>query len=342
MTRSGSSKLEPRVHGRLLLRVGRGLLCAGLLSSLSLPASAETSPLASSGKAPSEQASMRYREGVRAYAAGRYKDAIDSFREADSLAPSPALSYNTALAYDKLLDTANALAHYREYLRREPAAPRASAVAERIGELETALSRRGVQQMTLHSEPSGATVVIDDKPLGVTPWFGTVTPGPHVVELRLPGYADFVQRLTSSREHAVTFEFRLTRAREPASDAQTTPLTTRATATAARADSGSFPWPWLSLGAGAAALLTAGGFELARESAETRAKSQTTQIGYDDAVSDAESRRTTARVFAGIGGGLAITGVVLLLVAPRSRAEHRTAAVACDSKACFGNWETTF
>lgn len=333
-----SAKQAPRSTKRFG-RAGGGLLCAGLLLSSPLPAKAETPASANATRAPSERASERYQEGVRAYAAGRYKDAIDSFREADSLAPSAALSYNSALAYDKLLDTASALAHYREYLRREPNAPRAGAVTTRIHELEAELARRGVQQMTLHSDPPGATVVIDDKPLGVTPWMGTLPPGAHVVELRLPGYADFVQRLTSSREHAVTFDFRLARADEPTPKAQTTESPTPTTSQSA--SSRSFPWPWISLGASAAAFLTAGGFELARESAEKRAKSEPTQIGYDRAASDAESRKTTARVFAGIGGGLAITSVVLLLVAPRNRSERST-AVACDFEGCVGSWGTTF
>src|SRR4051794_40263945 len=69
------------------------------------------------GAAPTE-AQRRYEEGVRAYAAGRYREAIDLFREADQRAPSAALSFDIARAYTQLGDDAGALSSYREYLRR--------------------------------------------------------------------------------------------------------------------------------------------------------------------------------------------------------------------------------
>lgn len=289
---------------------------------------------------PSRRASARYQEGRSAYASGRYKDAIDCFREADSLAPSPALSFNTALAYDKLLDPAGALAHYREYLRREPMAPRADAVQARIGELESVLAGRGIQQLTVHSTPAGATVVIDDKPLGVTPWTSVLIPGDHSLQLRLPGYSDLTQRFTLPREKAMDLDFSLNRRTDPAGPAESRPALPQGAHVAQRRAAS--PIPWLVLGAGAASFLTAGAFELMRQSAESRAKEQTTQLGYDRAFRDAEGHLTKARVFAGVGGGLTVAGSVLLFALRPHAGERPSAALACDGGGCFSSYGGAF
>lgn len=292
---------------------------------------------------PVGRAAARYQEGRAAYAAGRYKDAIDCFREADSLAPSPALSFNTALAYDKLLDTAGALAHYREYLRRDAEAPRADAVRVRIGELESALAARGVQQISVRSEPLGATVVLDGKPQGVTPWTGVLVPGEHIVELRMPGYSDLAQRFGLPAERAATLDLVLKRSDGAASTAEA-----RATGPEreeGRTDSerrSPSPWPWVAFGAGAASFVTAGIFELNRYSAVTRAKQQTTQIGYDQGFREAQADRNRARVFAAIGGGLTLTGAILMFALRPHEREQPSAALVCDPGGCAGSWRTAF
>jgi tetratricopeptide (TPR) repeat protein len=349
MTNDASSRagsVEPnagRLRSRAVRVRCRGIWFALLVAFIPAKALAETPARTSVASDSSRRAAARYEEGVSAYAAGHYKDAIDCFRDADALAPRPALSYNSALAYDKLLDAVNALANYREYLRREPAAGRAEAVSQRIRELEAVLARRGIQQVTLHSDPSGATVVVDDKPLGVTPWAGALEPGSHQVELRLPGYADFTQRMSLSREHAVTLAFKLARVGQATVRAvQPVPQAALSAAAPPRATSSAI-WPWLVVGGGGAALLTAGAFELSRASAVRRAKSETTQIGRDDALSDAEARQTKARVLAGIGGGLTLTGVVLLFVTRSRASESPNAALACDGQGgCFGSWRSAF
>lgn len=343
MARSGNSRWGS--GGSRVRRSAIALVAFSLSLPFPLAASAESALSPRGGtptvSEPSHRAAARYQEGVRAYAARRYKDAIDCFREADSLAPSAALSFNTALAYDKLLDTDGALSHYREYLRRDPQASRADGVRERIRELQAALARRGVQQMTVQSDPPGATVVIDDKPQGVTPWTGVLEPGWHALRLRLPGYSEVAQRFALPLDHAVAFAFPLRKAQEPlARSSDSSPVAPQHTAlTEQRAR---FPWPWLFLGGSAASFLTAGAFELMRESAETRAKSQTTQVGYEDAFSDAEAHRTSARIFAGIGGGLALTGGVLLFALRPKATESRRAALTCDTQGCFGSWRTAF
>ncbi|HEX7671782.1 MAG TPA: hypothetical protein VF395_19445, partial [Polyangiaceae bacterium] len=65
-------------------------------------------PVSSTGEgaASPTEAQRRYEDGVRAYAAGRYREAIDLFRDADQRAPSAALSFDMARAYTRLGDDA--------------------------------------------------------------------------------------------------------------------------------------------------------------------------------------------------------------------------------------------
>jgi hypothetical protein len=166
--------------------------------------------------------------------------------------------------------------------------------------------------------------------------------------LRLPGHYDSAQRLNLALDHAVAFDFKLNTMIEPntrAPGANGVSLSSGYAADAsatATATAGPSPWPWIALAGSAASLLTAGTFELLREGAERRAKSQTTQIEYSRAFDDAETHQRNARIFAGVGGGLALTGVVLLLALRPEVSERRNAAFACDTQGCFGSLASEF
>src|SRR5450755_3119402 len=135
-------------------------------------------------------ARARYQEGADAYSAGRYKDAVDLFLEADQLSPSAPLSFNVARAYEHIGDDAGALRWYRDYLRRAPAAENAADVKAIIAALAQTLAKKGVQQLTVLSSPAGATVTIGGTPVGVTPWTGELSPGKRRLLLTYRGYTD--------------------------------------------------------------------------------------------------------------------------------------------------------
>src|ERR1043165_8905910 len=136
------------------------------------------------------EAKSKYQAGVEAYERKRYKDAVDLFLAADRLAPSAPLSFNIARAYERLGDDSSALRWYRDYLRRNPAAPNAEEGQKTILKFAAALAKKGVQQVSISSTPTGATVSVDEQPVGVTPWTGDLTPGKHHVLLRTRGYTD--------------------------------------------------------------------------------------------------------------------------------------------------------
>jgi tetratricopeptide (TPR) repeat protein len=290
----------------------------------------------------------RYERGAEAYAKGRYTDAIDLFLQADALAPSAALSFNIARAYEKIGDGPNALRWYRDFRRRAPDAKNGPEVDQRVGELEAELAKKGVQQLTILTSPAGATVIVDDQPVGVTPFTGQFPPGRHRVMTSLKGYADTSQDVELAADRARDLSVPLvpdTRnpAAPPAAAEGVTPIATQTPGTGVSSNSSTEPdraqgprfgiWPWVGLGAGALALGGAGAFELARRSAETDAENDHTQVGYKEKYDRMTSRQTTSRVLAAVGGALVVTGGVLLVLdltsRPAKRDKQASFAVGC-------------
>ncbi len=283
--------------------------------------------------APSDQAAddsrrsdakARYEQGAQAYSSGKFKDAVDLFLAADRLSPSAPLSFNIARAYEKLGDDSGALRWYRDYLRRSPNAANAGEVKALVERFEARLASKGVQQLTVLSQPPGATVSVDDTPVGVTPGTFDLAPGRHRVVLMLRGHADASVDVDLAADHAQDVTLRLAAAAvgtpgpsapEPAAQAPAPPpVAPPAAAPRAAPSKGLGVWPWVVLGTGGAVLGGAFVFELLRESAERDAERDATQVGYKEKLDTMESRRTTARVLAGIGGTLVIAGGVMLVL----------------------------
>src|SRR5688572_23821750 len=146
-----------------------------LLGAAQAPAAPETTATLQA------RAEAHYEQGVQAYRAQRYRTAIEHFLAADNLVPSPALCYNVARAYERLDEAPRALEYYRTYLRRGADPKNEAEVRARVREISTLLARRGVQQITVRSDPPGANVVIDGRARGTTPWTGELELGRHRV-----------------------------------------------------------------------------------------------------------------------------------------------------------------
>jgi hypothetical protein len=324
------------------------VLSLSLMLSVPLPALAQNAgnapdPTTEEGKRAEGKA--RYERGVEAYSAGRYKDAIDLFLQADALAPSAALSFNIARAYEKISDDASTLQWYRDFRRRAPEAKNGAEVDAHIRQLEAVLAKKGVQQLTVLSTPYGATVTIDDQPVGVTPYTGQLPPGAHKVALSLRGYADSEQQVQLAADHAQDLQVPLVPARERpsspaagATDAGTSgsPAGAADAAPAAQGGPKFGIWPYVGLGAGALALGGALGFELARRSAENAAKEDKTQIGIKEKYDLEQSRQQTARILGVVGGVLVVAGGTLLVLdlTSRPKQEHAQLGVGCLPGGC--------
>jgi hypothetical protein len=293
---------------------------------------AQPAPAADAPPDPAvERARERFQEGVRAYEERRYRDAVDLLLEADRAMHSPAFAYNIGLAYEAMEDAASALRWFRSYLREVPATEDRPAVEKRIAALEADLQKRGLQQATVLSKPAGATVVIDGKPLGVTPWTGELLPGRHRLELSLERHARVERYLDVLAHRAEDFAIELA-PETPAAPGP--PIAAPAPGPEpVRRMPRVNPWTWATFGASGLVLGGALAFELSRESAEDDARGAA-QIDYQEMKDSAESRQTTARVLAAIGGGLLVTGGVLLAV-DLTRVPGHEVGLRCNGSGCL-------
>jgi tetratricopeptide (TPR) repeat protein len=288
------------------------------------------------------EAKSKYQQGAEAYSAGRFKDAVDLFLAADRLAPSAPLSFNIARAYEKLSDDAGALRWYRDYLRRSPDATNATTVRPLIAALAESLRKKGVQQLTILTSPAGATVTIDDQPVGVTPWTGELRPGEHHLLLSLRGYADVERTVSLAADQPLDTNLRLE---------QQTSVVVPATPTPASSPSVPVPTaplpsetnshekklgivPWVTLAAGTAALGGALTFEILRRSAESDAKAAETQLEYQEHLQTEQSRQTTARIFLGTGGALLLASGLMLLLDRGTSPPPMSAGLLCLPGSC--------
>lgn len=299
-------------------------------------------PSAEAGaEARRSEAKARFDEGVNAFREHRWADAVQAFRQADAIAPSAALSFNIAKAYERLEDVTGALRWYRDFLRRSPQAANVGEVQARVTALAATLAQRGVQQLTLLTTPAGAAVTIDDRQIGTAPLTIELAPGQHHAHLELPGYRasdhDFVLDARLPQDLVVQLEALSGVAPPPVAPAPQTPAHVSPQPVERRFGVA----PYIVLGAGAASLLGALGFELGRRSAESDAKTEP-QLEYQEHYDAMQSRQTTARVLLGVGGALAVTGGVLLLLNTPQRAEESSLAFACGPSGCGLGWRRSF
>jgi tetratricopeptide (TPR) repeat protein len=308
------------------------LLCA--------PSFAQTAPASA---AVSAQARASFARGMEAYDQGHFRAAIEHFKEADRLAPSPRLSFNVALAYERMDDVPNALAAYRDFLRRSPEAENVQPTSVRVAELELELQKSGVQQVTVLSDPMGATVLIDELSRGVTPWTGELPPGPHRLTLRARNHRDNVQDFVLPARHAIDLSFPLEAL--PASPLPATvALAPAPIATAAPVPpvelAGMEPepavrwWTWTAFGASAAALIGAGAFEISRRHLESQASRRSSTEDTVDAWDQMLHQRTLSRVFLGTGLALGAVGGVSLYLDLQREGAGPGVGLACGPNQC--------
>ena len=326
------------------LGVLAALLVGLALIGLAPRASAEsTSSSEAQVEARRSEAKRWFARGVEHYRAARYPDAVSAFLEADKHVPSPALSFNIARAYQQLGDTSSTLRWYRDYLRRDPDARNAAEVKGRINALAAELSQRGVQQLTVLSVPSGATVSVDGLPIGVTPFTGELPPGKHRVLLGLPGYHEASSEVLLGAQLPGELSMAL-QAAEPRPFDQA--IVAERQPRAASADQPSGPRrfgvaPWLLAGSGVVGLGGALGFELARRADERDGRKAPDQLAYQEKLVDAERNQTTARVLLGVGGGLLVTGGVMLIFNDRTKTPTRM-GLGCTPKGCTAQANGSF
>ncbi|HET9932421.1 MAG TPA: PEGA domain-containing protein [Polyangiaceae bacterium] len=136
-----------------------------------------------------DAARKAYGEGEKAFNSGDFPGALEGFRKADALIPSPHAQYWTAKSLDKLDRVEESIAAYQRYLEN-PDANRAG--AEKVTDAENRVSElrlKLIAQVEVVTVPAGASVSVDGNPEpGVTPLALKLAPGAHKITLSATGY----------------------------------------------------------------------------------------------------------------------------------------------------------
>lgn len=297
-----------------------------------------------------EQAKTLFERGVALYREEHYKEALNYFIGAQNLYTNPTLTFNIARACERLQDSSCALKYYREYRRIAPNASDMSEVERSIETLERALLARGIQQVTLQSNPAGARVIVDGADKGTTPWTGELALGSHTALVKQAGFADLQVNFSIEGAHAGDFAYNLQPAPTPA-DAPPPAAAVAVSPPAAAAPLDHRPpvqnqpvperrsrvgtWTWVALGSGVAALGTAGALELARANREQDVRDKATQLDRFAAYDSMKDFQKAARIVLGTGLAFTTIGLTLLTldVTHQTRREGALAA-SCTGTSC--------
>lgn len=148
------------------------------------------------------EASIRWREGVTAFASGKYETARVAFLQAYSIRPDPALLQNLGEAELRTGHYVEAANHLREFLQREQ--EKSEQRAKAAASLESALNHVG--RLVIELAVLAPTLTIDGQPLAETPSDShplILAAGAHVVAVSKSGYRD-IERTIDLREGVVT------------------------------------------------------------------------------------------------------------------------------------------
>jgi PEGA domain len=155
-----------------------------------------------------EEARILFDAGAQAFAAGRYKEAVESFSEAYALSGKPQAVFSLAQAERRLYLVSNepqhlqsSIAHFRKYLEMVPDGGRRNDAVEALEQLTVLATRTSVAadsqgtplaitpaRILVSTTTPGAKIRIDQDKEGVSPLVEIVSPGQHVVRVSAPGY----------------------------------------------------------------------------------------------------------------------------------------------------------
>lgn len=122
------------------------LAALALWLGVASPLAAQSAPMegASDGADAQDDVTARalFKSGRVAFEAGRYADALSSWKTAYGLTARTPLQYNIGRAHDALGQHAEAIAAYESYLKWEANGPKAAEVRERLAELQKPRPRK--------------------------------------------------------------------------------------------------------------------------------------------------------------------------------------------------------
>ena len=154
-------------HGLLGLALSLGSSLLAVPAQADKPAKGEAKEEAEVSDEAREEASERFRRGVKLYKDNDYVAALVEFKRAYELAPNYRVLYNLGQTSRELKDYASALTAYRQYLAEGGDEVKGARKKEVEGAIEDLVARVGTLSITTDVE--GAEIQIDDVVVGVTP-----------------------------------------------------------------------------------------------------------------------------------------------------------------------------
>lgn len=132
-----------------MTRHASGPLLALLLTAFSLTPTIGASAQSARSPAAIDRARALFAEGQKAYAEGRFSDAVAKMSAAYRLTRSPDLAFNLGRVYERMSEYDQAIRFFRIYLRRGSPTPEERAnVGGRITRLQEAKRRQRAQVFT--------------------------------------------------------------------------------------------------------------------------------------------------------------------------------------------------
>jgi hypothetical protein len=283
--------------------------------------------------------------GKRLIGQGKFADACPKFEESQRLDPAIGTHYALADCYEKagrfasawaaFLDVASEAAAQHRADREKYAKSRAAALAPRLSRITVVVPAA--------SRAPGMQIQRDGETLREAQWGVPVPvdPGSHVVAASAPGKAPW-QTTVVVRDEGSVLEVPVAPLSDapaavatggPTAPSQTEPPTTGTTATPAGADTGPAgggtmkTLAWVGMGVGGAGIvagLVTGGLAMSKHGSANGSPCASGPCLPDDLSSYQSDRSafyslgTVSTISFIAGGALAATGVVLLLVAPRT------------------------
>ena len=145
-----------------------------------------------------------YKSAVEAFIAGKYTDALEKFKIVNQRRPDPVLDLNIGRCFEKLSNYQSALVHCKIALNHRNTSLATRRTAEKC--VKNAEIKLAPADLTVRSIPTNATVVIDGKAVGQTPWTGKVPSGRRQVDFSLSGYRSLTRytAVKQGQSYAVT------------------------------------------------------------------------------------------------------------------------------------------
>jgi len=178
-------------------------------------ASARPGPRLDKSSPAYQKARALFRQGIQDFDGGDYTRAIERFKAAFKLYPSPKIHTRIALCYKWLSNQLKALEHYEIFLRlmpKHPAKPADARLRERVEQKEIPRLLAMVIQVRIEmTTPAGAEVRVNGRKVGISPLRTTVrlNPGPVAVTATRKGYYGFKRDLAIARGKSALVRIRL-------------------------------------------------------------------------------------------------------------------------------------